>query len=237
MTALGRLADALICVLVRILCKVDGEQVDKISANGPLILISNHVNFLEAPVLHCRLRPRRVIGLAKAETWDNALLGWLFDQWEAIPIRRGEPDIGALRQVLRVLRRDGIIVIAPEGTRSRHGRLQRGHPGVVTIALKSGAPLQPLVFYGGEAIGSNIRRLRRTPFHIIAGEPFHVQVDEKKVSRDVRQRIADEIMYQMAALLPPAYRGEYANLNAASTKYLRFSSAAEDNSGATKAHG
>jgi 1-acyl-sn-glycerol-3-phosphate acyltransferase len=229
MTILGRLADALICVLVRILCKVDGEQIDKVPMDGPLILLANHVNFLEAPVLHCRLRPRKVIGLAKAEAWDNPLLGWLFDQWEAIPIRRGEPDIGALRRGLGVLREGGILVVAPEGTRSRHGRLQRGHSGVVTIALKSGAPLLPVVFYGGEAIGHNVRRLRRTPFHVIVGEPFHVEVGEERLSRDLRQRIADEIMYQMAALLPPAYRGEYANLSAASKKYLRFGSAAERN--------
>ncbi len=229
MTVLGRLADSLICILVRILCKVDGEQINKVPMDGPLILLANHVNFLEAPVLHCRLRPRKVIGLAKAEAWDNPLLGWLFDQWEAISIRRGEPDIGALRRALGVLRGGGILVVAPEGTRSRHGRLQRGHPGVVTIALKSGAPLLPLVFYGGEAIGQNVRRLRRTPFHIIVGEPFHVEVGEEKVSRDVRQRIADEIMYQMAALLPPAYRGEYADLNAATETYLRLGPAAERN--------
>ena len=224
MTILGRLADRLICILVRVLCKVDGEQVDKVPVHGPLILIANHVNFLEAPVLHCRLRPRRVIGLAKAEAWDTPLLGWLFDQWEAIPIRRGEPDIGALRQALGVLREGGILVVAPEGTRSRDGRLQRGRSGVVTIALKSGAPLLPLAFHGGEAIGHNIRRLRRTPFHIIVGEPFHVEVGGKRVSRDVRQRIADEIMYQLAALLPPAYRGEYADLGAATETYLRFAS-------------
>ena len=227
MTVLGRLADRLICIVVRVLCKVDGEQVDKVPAHGPLILIANHVNFLEAPVLHCRLRPRQVIGLAKAEAWDNPLLGWLFDQWEAIPIRRGEPDIGALRQALGVLRGGGILVVAPEGTRSRHGRLQRGRSGVVTIALKSGAPLLPLAFHGGEAIGHNIRRLRRTPFHIIVGEPFHVEVGGKRVSRDVRQRIADEIMYQLAALLPPAYRGEYADLDAATETYLRFVSPAD----------
>lgn len=227
MTILGRLADRLICILVRVLCKVDGEQVDKVPVHGPLILIANHVNFLEAPVLHCRLRPRRVIGLAKAEAWDTPLLGWLFDQWEAIPIRRGEPDIGALRQALGVLREGGILVVAPEGTRSRDGRLQRGRSGVVTIALKSGAPLLPLAFHGGEAIGHNIRRLRRTPFHIIVGEPFHVEVGGKRVSRDVRQRIADEIMYQLAALLPPAYRGEYADLDAATETYLRFVSPAD----------
>jgi 1-acyl-sn-glycerol-3-phosphate acyltransferase len=222
MTVLGRLADATIGLLVGILCKIDDGQIDRVPLSGPLILVANHVNFLEAPVLHSRLRPRRVIGLAKAESWDNPLLGWLFDQWGAIPIRRGEPDIGALRRALGVLRDGGILAVAPEGTRSRHGRLQRGHPGVVTIALKSGAPLLPVVFYGGEAIGHNVRRLRRTPFHIIVGEPFHVKGSEEKISRDVRQRIADEIMYRMAALLPPAYRGDYADPNVATETYLRF---------------
>ncbi len=221
MTVLGRLVDGLICLLVRILCVVDGAQIDGIPMHGPLILIANHVNFLEAPVLHCRFRPRKVIGLAKAEAWENPLLGWLFNQWEAIPLRRGEPDIGALRRALGVLRDGGFLAVAPEGTRSRHGRLQRGRSGVVTIALKSGAPLMPVVFYGGETIGRNVRRLRRTPFHIVVGEPFYVAAGNERLSRDLRQRITDEIMYRMAALLPPAYRGEYADLDAATEAYLR----------------
>jgi len=221
MTLLGRMADALICVLVRILCRVDGAEVDKLPLEGPFILLANHVNFLEAPVLHCRFRPRKVIGLAKAEAWENRLLGWLFDQWEAIPIRRGEPDVGALRRALGVLKRGGILAVAPEGTRSRHGRLQRAHSGVVTLALKSGAPLWPLVFHGGEEIGRNVRRLRRTPFHIRVGEPFHVEIGQERLTSDLRQRIADEIMYRMAALLPSQYRGEYANPGAAPNRYLR----------------
>ena len=221
MTLLGRLVDALICVIVRILCVVDGDEIDKLPIEGPFILLANHVNSLEAPVLHCRFRPRKVIGLAKAEAWDNRLLGWLFDQWEAIPIRRGEPDIGALRRALGVLKNGGILVVAPEGTRSRHGRLQRAHSGVVTLALKSGASLWPLVFHGGEEIGRNVRRLHRTPFHIRVGEPFRIEIGEERLTSDLRQRIADEIMFRMAALLPPQYRGEYAHLEAASDHHLR----------------
>ena len=129
-----------------------------------------------------------------------------------------EPNIRLKRRQLMAVKTN----IAPEGMRSRHGRLQRGRSGVVTIALKSGAPLLPVVFYGGEAIGRNVRRLRRTPFHIIVGEPFQVETGKGRLSSDRRQRIADEIMYQMAALLPPAYRGEYADLHAATTYYLRF---------------
>ncbi len=221
MTFFGRIVDALICVIVRILCKIDGSQVDRLPLEGPLIMIANHVNFLEAPVLHCRLRPRKLIGLAKAESWDNRLLGWLFDQWEAIPIRRGEPDLGALRRALGVLKDGGILVVAPEGTRSRDGRLQRGHPGAVTLALKSGAPLWPVAFYGGEVIGHNVRRLRRTPFRVLVGEPFHIDFGGERMTSERRQQIADEIMYRLAALLPEQYRGVYADLDAATETYLK----------------
>ncbi len=232
MTVLGRLADGLICGLVRLLCAVDGEQVAKVPMCGPLILVANHVNFLEVPVLHCRLRPRAVLGLAKVESWDNPLLGWLFDRWGGIPIRRGEPDVGALRRALAVLGDGGILAVAPEGTRSRHGRLQRGHPGVVTIAWKSGAPLLPLVFYGGEAIGRNVRRLRRTPFHIVVGEPFRVDAGSERVTQDLRQRIADEIMLQLASLLPPAYRGVYAaRAQPPAISHLRFEPSEEPTAG------
>ena len=229
MTGAGRLVDAAISGLLRLLCKVDGKQIEKIPAHGPLILITNHVNFLEIPVIHCCLRPRKVIGLAKAEAWENPILRWLFDQWEAIPIRRGESDIGALRRTLGALERGSILGVAPEGTRSGDGRLQRGRTGVVTIAMKSGAPLLPLVFYGGETFRHNVRRLRRTPFHIVVGDPFHVEMGEERVARGVRQNVTDEIMCQLAALLPPAYRGHYADLEAATERYLRFSAPAKSN--------
>lgn len=196
--------------LVASLCRVDAAQLEKVPHTGPLILATNHVSFLEIPVLHSRLRPRRIYALAKAEAWKNPILGWLFNRWGAIPIRRGETDLAALRRSLAVLEEGAILAIAPEGTRSRHGRLQKGRTGVVTLALRSGAPILPLAFYGGEKLGHNLRRLRRTPFHVVVGEPFRLEAGEGRVTQEKRQELADEIMRRLAALLPPEYRGEYA---------------------------
>jgi 1-acyl-sn-glycerol-3-phosphate acyltransferase len=182
----------------------------KIPPTGPLILVTNHVNFLEVPVLHSRLHPRFVRALAKAETWKNPFLRWLLDLWGAIPVRRGEPDIAAIRSCLNALHNREMLAIAPEGTRSRHGRLQRGHSGIVTIALRSGAPILPVAFYGGEALRRNVRRLRRTPFHIVVGDCFHLDLRGERLTKERREKLADEIMYKLAALLPAEYRGEYA---------------------------
>ncbi len=208
--------------LTRLLCRVDDAHLARVPATGPLILVANHINFLEVPLIYTHLMPRPVTGFAKAETWDNPAMALLFDLWQAIPLRRGEADLEAMRQALSVLQAGGILAVAPEGTRSGHGRLGRGYPGVVLLAQMSGAPLLPIVYYGGESFRENIKRLRRTDFHIVVGQPFSIQTEGVSVNREVRQQIADEIMYQLAALLPPTYRGHYSDLEAATHTYLRF---------------
>ena len=210
MSIAHRVVNAAESALVTAICRVDDAQMTRVPASGPLILVTNHVNFLEVPVLHSRLRPRRVLGLAKAEAWKNPVLRWLFNLWGGIPVRRGETDLAALRKCLEVLKEGAILVIAPEGTRSRHGRLQRGRSGIVTLAIRSGAPILPLGFYGGEKLGHNLRRLRRTEFHIRVGEPFHLEPGDGRLTQERRQALVDDIMRKLAALLPPAYRGEYA---------------------------
>jgi 1-acyl-sn-glycerol-3-phosphate acyltransferase len=215
--------------ITRTILRVDDAQLARVPDHGPLILVPNHINFLEAPVLYTHLLPRRMTALAKVETWDNPFLRYLFNMGEAIPLRRGEADIAALRRGLAVLEAGHILAVAPEGHRSSTGSLQRGHPGVVFVAMHSGAPLLPLVCFGGEKFRSNMARLRRTDFHIVVGQPFHVDTGGKPASGALRQQIADEVMYQLAALLPPAYRGYYSDLGAATEEHLRFDPPAHSN--------
>jgi 1-acyl-sn-glycerol-3-phosphate acyltransferase len=215
--------------LTRLLCRVDDFQLARVPDRGPLIITANHVNFLEAPVLYTHLQPRRLAGFAKTETWDNPALGVLADLWGAIPIKRGEVDVPALRAALKALERGYILGVAPEGTRSGDGCLQCGNPGIVLLALRSNAPLLPMVSYGGELFWNNLARLRRTDFHIVVGQPFSLAHEGVKVTRQVRQQMTDEIMYQMAALLPPAYRGVYSDLAGATERYLRFPPGSESN--------
>ncbi len=222
MTLTHRVVIATLKGLTSLLCRIDDEQLARVPQRGPLILVANHVNILEMPIVYARLQPRPVTGFAAAYRWEKLWTRWLLDVCGAIPLHRGEADIAALRKALEMLKAGHIFAIAPEGTRSGHGRLQRAHPGVVLLALRSGAPLLPVVYYGAEHYRDNLRRLRRTDFHIVVGEPFYVDAGGARVTRQVRRQITDEIMYQMAALLPPAYRGVYSDLSAATEKYLRF---------------
>jgi len=205
-----------------ILCRIDKRDFPKVPAHGPLILVINHIGSLEVPLLFAHLQPRKMIGLAKIETWDNKFMGWLFDLWEAIPIRRGEADLAAIRACLQVLKAGDILAIAPEGTRSYHGRLQCGQPGMVVIALHAGAPILPIAHWGSEDFGSNLKRLKRTDFHFRVGRQFYLDAKGQRVNGEIRQAMANEIMSQIAILMPEKYRGEYADCDAPPQKYLRF---------------
>ena len=208
--------------LTRLLCNVDDGQLVKVPEKGPLIVACNHINFMDAPLLYTHLQPRIVTGFAKAETWDNPALGLLFDLWGAIPIQRGEADAKAFRRGLEALQQGKILGVAPEGTRSRHGKLGNGLPGIVTLAYHSKAPILPLVFYGVEQLSNNLKELKRTDFHIRVGRLFTLIFPDGKMDRQLRKLMVDEIMYQMAVLLPEEYRGYYTDLTKLSTNYLSF---------------
>ena len=203
-----------------ILCRIDAPDLHKVPKQGPLLVYSNHTGQIEVPLVYSHLQPRPVTGLAKVETWDGWFLRFIFNLWEAIPVRRGEADMVAVRKSLEVLEQGKILAIAPEGTRNKTGVLNKAHPGVIILALRSGAPLLPVAHWGGENFLSNLKQMKRTDFHIRVGESFKLDPGSERVTREVRQQMVDEMMYRLAALLPEYYRGAYADLENATEKYL-----------------
>jgi 1-acyl-sn-glycerol-3-phosphate acyltransferase len=208
--------------LTRMLCNVDDGQLVKVPQQGPLIIASNHINFMDIPLLFTHLQPRRITGFVKTETWDNPMMAMLFNLWGAIPIQRGEADTRAFRSGMDALRQGKILGIAPEGTRSEHGRLARGLPGIVVLACHSNAPILPLVYYGGERLRDNINQFKRTDFHIRVGKVFRLSNPLGKLDHEIRNNMVDEIMYQLAILLPAEYRGYYSDLSKLTTKYINY---------------
>jgi 1-acyl-sn-glycerol-3-phosphate acyltransferase len=209
-------------ILTTILSRIDKSQLQRVPAKGPLILITNHVNILEIPLLFTQLQPRPVTGFVLSTRWDATWTRWLLNVVDAIPLRRGEANLEAMRLAMDKLKAGYIVGVAPEGTRSYDGKLQKAHAGVVTLALHSGAPLQALGFYGHENFPDSLRRLQRTDFHIRVGKPFFIDPMGEKVTRDIRNQMLNEIMYQLASLLPPQHRGAYADMSAATQNYLNF---------------
>lgn len=199
----------IIGIYIRITCRIDAPDLHKIPMQGPLIVISNHTGQIEVPILFHLLQPRKMTGWAKIETWDNWFLNWVFTLWGLIPVRRGEADTSALRKAIEALDQGYLFGIAPEGTRNKTGRLMRAHPGAVLLAVRSGVPILPVAHWGGENFLKNLKRFRRTDFHLRVGKSFRLDVDGVRMTRETRQQIVDEMMLKIAELLPIEYRGAY----------------------------
>ncbi|MCK4976536.1 MAG: 1-acyl-sn-glycerol-3-phosphate acyltransferase [Anaerolineales bacterium] len=185
---------------------------DKLPEAGAYIIAANHLGVLDPPLVHYFLDRRDVI-LTIAEKYQrNAFLRWLVRSMNAIYIDRFNADIRALRIVLDRLQQGGVLVIAPEGTRSPSNSLIEARPGGSYLAAKTGLPLFPVAVTGTEdkRVISQLRHLRRPHITIRVGNPFTFPPLERKDRQDTLQRQTDEIMCQIAIMLPPAYRGVYA---------------------------
>ncbi len=205
---------------LHIMCRIDAPDLKKIPTHGPLIIYGNHTGSIEVPVLYGEIFPRPMTGWAKVESWDNWFLNFIFTLWGGIPLHRGEADLAALKKALAVLKQGYIFGLSPEGTRNKTGKLIRAKPGIVMLALQANVPILPVAHWGGENFSANLKKFKRTDFHIRVGEPFKINTNGVRVSAEMRQEIADEMMYRLAKLLPEEYRGEYSDLERATGKYF-----------------
>src|SRR4030042_5359656 len=205
-----------------VICNVDKKALKSVPFQGPMILIGNHVNSLDVLAALAFSYPRKIFFFVKKETFETPFLRFLFNTWGSIPVDRGTADFKALNKAVGVLNQGHFFAIAPEGTRTKDGRLIRAHAGVVLIALKSKAAIMPIVQYGEEKLSENIKKLRRTKVTMQVGAPYMICPGSTYPDKEERQLIADEIMYQMAKLLPAEYRGYYSDLSKTTTNYLNF---------------
>ncbi len=204
--------------LFRLLCDVDDRELKTIPASGPAVLIANHTSNLEAPLLYVRLRPRATIGLGKAELWKFGITRMMMKAWGAIPVKRGRLDRAALTRSSGVLERGDFLCLAPEGRRSRDGTLQRGLPGAIWFAAESGVPIYPIAQWGCRGLLGRLLRFQRPQVAIRVGRPFRVKASP---ARTELQAVTDEMMAQLAALMPESMRGYYSNIDP-TTRYLEM---------------
>ncbi len=183
------------------------EGVEHVPLEGPVLVASNHLSFVDSVVIPLAV-PRRVHFLAKSEYFEGTgLRGWLsrayFTSVGAVPVRRGEhADARAsLQAALGVLRDGDAFGIYPEGTRSRDGRLYRGRTGVAWLALDAGAPVVPVGLVGTDRVQPvGARGVRVAPVTVRFGPPVRPEPYRDLRPGVARRRLTDAVMDAIAAL-------------------------------------
>jgi 1-acyl-sn-glycerol-3-phosphate acyltransferase len=198
--------------LLRILSRFEVEGLEHLPDKGPFLLITNHLHWLDPPVIMVAF-PYRAYVFA-AEKWEtNFILGPIFRSMDSIFVRRGEVDRKALREALAVLEGNAVLGLAPEGTRSKTGAMQRGRSGAAYMAYRAGVPLVPVAITGQEKVFPSLWRFRRARVRAVFAPPFAPPPVEGKASAAAVHAFSEDIMYHLAALLPPEYRGVYSDVD------------------------
>lgn len=197
---------------MKLIADIEVHDVEKLP-EGNFIAAANHLGRLDTAALLCIIEREDII-MPVAEKYKNhPLFGAIGRAVNAIWLNRFEADYAALRQILARMEQGGMLVIAPEGTRSKTEALQEAKLGVAFLAGKSGYPVLPVAVTGTEdrAILENLKRFRRSKITVRGGDPFYIQIPKGKGREQAMREATDEIMCQIGSLLPEKYRGVYAD--------------------------
>ena len=190
-----------------LLSRIEVVGAEHIPQEGGCLLVTNHISRLDTPALLVAAS-RRVYPLAADKYKNFPVFNWLLNISEAIWINRSEFDREALLKSIEVLRRGDVLGIAPEGTRSPDGGLQKAKPGGAFLAARTGVVIVPVGITGTRSMLQDFSRLRRMQIRVTFGESFRLP-KYGKLSADELAVAADMIMSRVAMLLPLPYRGIY----------------------------
>lgn len=198
--------------IMGIITDIEVEGLEQIP-QGNILAASNHLGRLDTAALLCVVDREDII-MAVAEKYKNHFLfGAIGRSVDAIWLNRFEADFAALREILNRMKKGGLMVIAPEGTRSKTASLQPGKMGVAFLASKSGYPVVPVALTGTEDAGviANLKKFRKSKIKIKVGKPMRIEIPVGKGKEAAMQQATEEIMCQIASMLPESYRGVYAD--------------------------
>lgn len=181
-------------VAMRLLLRIRFVGAHHMPRQGPVLIASNHVSYLDPPVIAIGLG-RRLRFIAKVELLRPAIMGWFLRKLSAIPVRRGEADRRAIQEAIKTLREGGVVAIFPEGTRSETGDLQEPEMGAGMLTLRTGAPVLPVYVSGTEKALPQGGKFRPAPVCVHYGAPLVFSVEDgRKPRRADYERVARAIM-------------------------------------------
>jgi len=193
-----------------VLTERDVEGLENLPPHGPYILTINHLSYFDTPLIYGLIGGEHLTGWAAEKYHRHPLFGPIVLLGGGIFIRRGEVDRSALASAVEWLKQGKVFAMSPEGTRSKTSALARAKTGAAYLAHQVNVPIVPAAISGSEKLGQTLLRLRRARLVVRFGKLFHLPPLQEGDRVAGLRKHTDEIMCRIAALLPPAYRGFYA---------------------------
>ena len=182
---------------------------ERVPLTGPVILAANHASFIDPPLVGSGIH-RGINYLARESLFRFPGIGWLLRNWNAVPVDRDGGGAKGLKAILDRLLAGGAIILFPEGTRTKNGKLQSARSGIGLTVIKSNAVVIPVRVFGTfEAYGRHMKLPLPKPIAVKYGRPMmfeKLRAEAKVCSRDrlkeIYQEVADQLMAEIAKLEP-----------------------------------
>ncbi|MDZ7672262.1 MAG: lysophospholipid acyltransferase family protein [Halanaerobiales bacterium] len=176
----------LINLYLKVVHKFKVKGKDNVPKYGPLIVVSNHVSYLDPPIVGAAVK-RQLHFMAKTELFEKKWFGYILKKMGTFPVKRGVPDKSAIRNSLNILNNDQTLCMFPEGTRIKSGELGEAKPGVTLIALMSKSPILPVAIKHSDDKNKSLQ--------VAIGKPFLLdEYYDKKLNRDQKDEVGQLIM-------------------------------------------
>ena len=199
--------------LTRMLMKFKVVNPERVPETGSVLLTTNHLSRLDTPLLLSITQREDLVAIVAKKYQEKTFFRWILNRVAAIVwMDRENTDFAAVRQALDHLRKGEIVGIAPEGTRSRDSEgLLEGKQGAALMAARAAVPIVPVGIIGSDKVNQGWLHLRRPKVTVLVGRAYTLPEFDMENRQIWLARYTDEIMCRIAVLLPPAYRGFYAN--------------------------
>jgi len=195
--------------LFRTLTRLEYYNLDYLPTSGPAILATNHLSHVDTPLMFVNPRRHDATALITDKYMNYPIVRFFTNTAGGIWIDRDRADFAAFSAAREVLNQGMALGVAPEGTRSKNHQLQQGKPGIVLIALRSGAPIIPMGISGSEASMVRIFTFQRPHMTVRLGKPFTIPPLDHEHREEQLKYWTDEVMLRIAALIPEKYHGYY----------------------------
>ena len=158
------------------------------SLKGGYIIACNHQRYADPPMVAAVIRGKFSF-MAKEELFRNPFFGWLIRRCGAFPVVRGSGDDAPIRDSINAVEKGRILVIFPEGTRSKDGTIGRMKSGVVLIASQAGVPVLPACIHYGDkgAVDINFGEL-------IPADKLKIDENDRRSMRTISKRLGDSML-------------------------------------------
>lgn len=186
----------LMTVVFRTVYRMRVRNRKKVPRTGSVLIVSNHLSNLDPPLLGWAARPRKSFYMAKAELFESRKGAWIISSLGAFPVVRGGADRNAVRVARDLLARGESVLMFPEGTRSRDGKLRAAFPGAGSMGLDEGVTIIPAAIWGSQ--------FKYGPVRVVFGDPVSKEGLAEGTKGARAAELTERMMQAIADLVPLA---------------------------------